>query len=185
VQKSRFDVAGQHDVKRHLPPQSGTERGRQSVLLIEKFMFINRKLFPYSQVKEDALPFSLVWDVSQRHQGTKRIHGEIKLSLGVLRRYFLQKKLSRTLMIFQDLLPNTCLAVSEDAPRRMASAACDKGWRISASRHVLPTQHNTGQGFISARVVPAVGGGILCKAQRQDWTNSHQQDGSKAVQGSL
>lgn len=69
------------------------------------FMFINRKLSPSPPVREDALPFSLVWDTSQRHQGTKRIHGEIKMSLGVLRRYFLQKKLSRKLMIFQGLSP--------------------------------------------------------------------------------
>lgn len=62
------------------------------MLLIEMFMLINRKLFPSPQVRGDALPFSLVWDTSQRHQGTKRIHGEIKMSLGVLRRYFLQKK---------------------------------------------------------------------------------------------
>lgn len=62
------------------------------MLLIEMFMLINRKLFASPQVRGDALPFSLVWDTSQRHRGTKRIHGEIKMSLGVLRRYFQQKK---------------------------------------------------------------------------------------------
>lgn len=36
------------------------------MLLIEMFMFINRKLLPSSQVREDALPFSLVWDTLQR-----------------------------------------------------------------------------------------------------------------------
>lgn len=37
----------------------------------------------------------------ERHQGTKRIHGEIKMSFSVLRHYFLQKKLSRKLMTFK------------------------------------------------------------------------------------
>lgn len=45
------------------------------------FMFINRKLFPSSQVREDVLPFSLVWDILQRHQGTKRIYRKSKCHL--------------------------------------------------------------------------------------------------------
>ena len=59
-------VAGQHNIKRHLPLESAAEQDRQPVFLIGMFMFINRKLFPSTQVREDVLPFSLVWDTLQR-----------------------------------------------------------------------------------------------------------------------
>lgn len=90
-------------------------------------------------------------------------------------------------MIFQGLSHNMCLAVSEDASRCMGSAGCYRGRRTSASKDDLPAQHNVRQGLVSARVVPAVcvWGGIFCKAQPQDWTNSQQWDASEAAQGSL
>lgn len=159
-------------------------QGRQSMLLIEIFMFINRKLFPSSQVKEDTLPFSLVWDTSQRHQGTKRIHREIKMSLGVLHCYLLQKKLSGKLMIFPGLSPNVSRCVGGCSTVH-GKCCLLQGLEEDASKHVLPTQHNVGQGLVSAKVVSAVEGGIFCKVQRQDWTKSQRRDGSEAVQGSL
>lgn len=110
-------------------------------------MFINRKLFPTSEAREDVLPFSLVWDALQRHQGTKRSLGEIKMSLCVLRHYFLQKKLSRKLMIFQRPSHNLRLTVSEDASQCMGSDAWYRGRGVSASKNVLAAQVQHVMGF--------------------------------------
>lgn len=71
----------------------------------------------------------------------------------------------------------------------LGSAVCYRGRRTSASRDVLPAQHNTGQGLGSARVVPAVCEGDILQGSAtdnlKDWTNSQDCNEYKAVQGSL
>lgn len=88
------------------------------------------------------------------------------MSLGVLRCYFLHKKLCRKLMIFQGFSPNTsqCQRVHHSAWEVLSY----RGRRTSASKDVLPAQHNIGQGSGSVRVIPEVCEGDMLQGSATD-----------------
>lgn len=88
------------------------------------------------------------------------------MSLGVLRCYFLQKKLCSKLMIFQGFSPNTSHCV-RGCIMVLGKCCLLQGRRTRASKDVLSAQHNTEQGSGSARVVPVVYEGDILQGHRQ------------------